>query len=243
MAFAWLQGESDGANNTYAANLNTLRNSINTDVKAITGQTEDIWCLSYQLDRAKIGLAHLEAQETYSKIVVAAPIYFLRGAYRNADLIHFTSLGSKIMGAYFGLAYQNVIVNGNTSWKPLMCTNSSTVGAVCTLTFNPVGALAFDTTLVTAQTNQGFKLYESDGTTPVTISSVAISGSTVVITASGSIPAGAILRYGFSDPTDHTAGTAMGNLRDSQGDTIVFDGGGIDFPMHNWCVLFQRTIN
>lgn len=239
LAVLWLQGESDWANGSYAANLNTLRGTLNADIKAINGQPEDIWLLSYQLDRPKIGLAHLTASDTYSNIKVALPIYFLS----RTDGVHFTAASSKIAGAYFGKAYKEVIVNGNTDWQPLRPVSHSTAGANCDVTFNPVGPLAFDTTIVAAQTNYGFKLYQSDGTTPITISSVALlNADTVRITASGSIPAGAILRYGFSDPVDHTANVSNGNLRDSQGNTIVFDGGGLNYPLHNWCVLFQRVI-
>lgn len=235
LAFCWLQGESDGANATYAANLNTLRNDINTDVKAITKQTDDLWCLSYQLDRAKIGLAHLEAQEAYDNIVVASPIYHLE---RNADGVHFTSLGSKIMGAYFGLAYERVALGSEPSWKPLMATGSSVAGANIDLTYNvPLGVLAFDTTIVPSQTNSGFNLVDSGGS-PLTISSVSITGTnTVRIVASSSVPSGAKVHYGFSDPTSHASGVSKGNLRDTQGSTIIFDGGGLDYPMHNWAVF------
>ena len=239
LAVLWLQGETDGTNSSYAANLNTLRGTLNADIKAINGQPEDVWLLSYQLDRPKIGLAHLAAADAYGNIKVALPIYFLS----RTDGVHFTPASSKIAGAYFGKAYEEIIVDGNTDWQPLRPVSHSTAGATCDVTFNAVGALAFDTTIVAAQTNYGFKLYQSDGTTPITISSVSLlDADTVRITASGSIPAGAVLRYGFSDPEDHTANVSKGNLRDSQGNTIVFDGGGLNYPLHNWCLLFQRVI-
>ena len=233
LAFCWLQGESDGATATasYAATLNTLRTDINTDVKAITKQTDDLWCVSYQLDRAKIGLAHLLAQETYDNIVVAAPIYHLE---RNADGIHFTSLGSKIMGAYFGLAYERAVLGSDPTWKPLMCTGSSVAAQTIDLTYNKSG-LVFDTTIVSAQTNQGFAVVDA-GLTPLTVSSVTIvSGNIVRIVVASGTPA--TVYYGFDDPANHTSGIDKGNLRDAQGDTVVFDGDGLDYPMHNWAVL------
>ncbi|MBP9155995.1 MAG: hypothetical protein KBF48_13735 [Xanthomonadales bacterium] len=233
LAFCWLQGESDGATATasYAATLNTLRTDINIDVKAITKQTDDLWCLSYQLDRAKIGLAHLLAQETYDNIVVAAPIYHLE---RNADGIHFTSLGSKIMGAYFGLAYERAVLGSDPTWKPLMCTGSSVAAQTIDLTYNKSG-LVFDTTIVSAQTNQGFAVVDA-GLTPLTVSSVTIvSGNIVRIVVASGTPA--TVYYGFDDPANHTSGIDKGNLRDAQGDTVVFDGDGLDYPMHNWAVL------
>lgn len=243
-AFTWMQGESDGGNVNYAANMQTLRDDIDADVRAITLQSEPVWMISYQLDRPQIGLQQLAASDAGTCIRVSHPMYHLGKRTDIADPVHMSNVGSKIAGAYFGLAYKALILDGNTNWQPLKCTASSVASNVLDLTFNPVGSLAFDTTIVAAQTNQGFRLFQSDGTTPVTISSVAIvGGNTVRITASGAIPAGAIVRYGFSNPADHTAGVAKGNLRDSQGDTIVFDGGGLNYPMHNWCVLFQRTVN
>lgn len=238
-AFFWMQGESDGANPDYAAALASLRGSFNADYKAITKQSEDVWCITYQLARPRIGLEHLRASDTMAGIRVAMPMYQLQ----TTDLTHLTNISSKVAGAYFGLAYKALILDGNTNWQPLKCIDSNVSSNVLELTFNPVGSLVFDTTIVSAQTNQGFRLFQPDGTTAITISSVSISGGNVVrITASGAIPAGAIVRYGFSDPGGTAPGTAKGNLRDSQGDTIVFDGGGLNYPMHNWCVLFQRSL-
>jgi hypothetical protein len=241
-AFYWMQGESDGGNAAYAANMDTLRSTLNTDIKAITLQTENIWMLSYQLDSPFIGLAHLSASATYSNIRVCFPAYFLE---HNADTVHLTNNSEKIAGAYFGLAYKAIIIDGQTSWQPLQIISSTVAGTSVDLVYNAVGALAFDTTInVSSQTNQGFRMFQSDGVTPVTINSVTLIGaSTIRITCNVAIPVGAILRYGFADPTISTAAGIKGNVRDSQGNTIVFNGGGLNYPMHNWAVGQQRTIN
>lgn len=233
-AFMWMQGESDGANNSYAADMNTLLGTLDTDIKATTHQPDDVWMLSYQLGRAKIGLAHLAASDTYARIRVAMPMYFLP----TTDGVHLTAASSKIAGAYFGLTYKAIILDGNTSWQPLKCTGSSVAGQTIDLAYNRSG-LAFDTTTVAAQTNQGFRVLNASDT-PLTISSVTIIGSVVRIVVASGTPAK--VYYGFSDPTDHTADIAKGNLRDSQGDTIVFNGGGLDYPMHNWAVLQSITL-
>lgn len=234
-AFMWMQGEGDGTNNSYAADMATLQGNINTSVKAVTKQADDVWCLSYQLARAKIGLAHLEASDTYDNIRVAMPMYFLP----TTDTVHLTASSSKIAGAYFGLAYKAIILDGDTDWQPLKCTGSSVAGTTIDLTYNRSG-LAFDTTTVAAQTAQGFHVVNA-GLTPLTVSSVTIvGGNTIRIVVASGTPAK--VYYGFSDPTDHTANIAKGNLRDSQGDTIVFDGGGLNYPMHNWAVLQSITL-
>jgi hypothetical protein len=237
-AIVWMQGESDGGNTSYASQLDTFFTGLNSAIKAITNQTDDVWLLSYQLDRPQIGLAHLAASDTYSRMRVAMPIYHLA----RTDGVHLTAAASKIAGAYFGLTYNAIVLNGNTSWQPLKCLSSSKSGTTLDLVFNPVGSLAFDTTAVSAQTNQGFKLFDAVNA-PVTINSVALLNSTTVrITASSTVQAGWVWRYGFSDPTDHTANASKGNLRDSQGDTITFIGGGLNYAMHNWALLQQGTI-
>lgn len=236
LAFAWMQGEADGANATYASAFNTLRSNLNDDVKAITQQDEDLWCLSYQLPRAKIGLAHLAAQETYDNIVVAMPIYHLP----TTDGVHLTAESSKIAGAYFGLAYDHIVVDGDVDWRPLMVISARVDGANIDLTYNvPAGDLSFDSTIVAPQTNNGFTLVDA-GADPLTISSISITGpNTIRIVAAETVPSGAKVYYGFTDPENTSYGTDKGNLRDTQGETIVFDGGGINYPMHNWAVLQQ----
>ena len=234
-AVTWMQGEADGANGSYAANMATLVGTLNTDIKAATGQTDDVWLLSYQLGRAKIGLAQLDASDNTALIRVAMPMYFLE----NYDGVHLTSEAYKIAGAYFGLAYKAIILDGDTAWQPLKCTGSSVAGTTIDLTYNRSG-LVFDTTTVSAQTNQGFAVVDA-GLTPLTVSSVTIvGGNTVRIVVASGTPAK--VYYGFDDPTDHAADIAKGNLRDSQGDTTVFDGGGLNCPMHNWAVLQSITL-
>ncbi len=50
------------------------------------------------------------------------------------------------------------------------------------------------------------------------------------------VTAGFTLNYG-----DLINGTCGGNIRDSQGDTYIFNGGGLNYPMHNWLVVFSYT--
>ena len=82
---------------------------------------------------------------------------------------------------------------------------------------------------------QGFAVVDA-GLTPLTVSSVTIvSGNIVRIVVASGTPAK--VYYGFDDPANNTSGIDKGNLRDAQGDTVVFDGDGLDYPMHNWAVL------
>lgn len=238
-AISWMQGESDGGNTSYAANLNTLRGTLNTDIKAVTLQTEDVWLLTYQLDRPQIGLAHLSASDTYGNIRVAFPSYFLA---HDADTIHLSNVGSKVAGAYFGLAYKAIIEGGNTTWQPLKATAATRNGVNVDLTYNASTQLVVDTTIVAAQTNYGYRLFQSDGVTEIAITGVTLVGlSTVRLATGAAVPAGAIVKVGgWSDATSHAVASCKTNIRDSQGSTIVFDGGGLNYAMHNWALAPQQ---
>lgn len=237
-AFFWTQGESDGGNTTYATSLSTLQGNINTDVKAITGQSEDIWCICYQIARAQIGLQFVAAQAANPKIRIAAPTYQLP----SSDTVHLTAQSSKILGAYYGLAYKRLVVDGQ-DWKPMMPLSSLKQGKILDIKFNHHGTgMVFDTTTVPVQINYGFRLF-SAANVELTISSVTITrGDMIRVVAAATIPTGAKLRYGFTDPTSHAVGTSRGNLRDNAGNTLVFNGAGINHPMHNWCVLFELAV-
>ena len=161
---------------------------------------------------------------------------------------HMTAACNCWSGAYFGLAYKRLIYDGSTTWAPLSISTGTKNGAVVTVTTNAASQLVFDTTWVTAQTNQGFDVVDSGGT-PLTINSVMLQGvNQIVITCSTTVPGGALLRYGWrgtdgqSNPGRVTG--ARGNLRDSQGTTITFDpcdGNGAR-PMHNWALISEVAI-
>lgn len=237
-AFFWTQGESDGATTNYASLLSTLRGNVDADVKAITGQSDDVWCICYQTPRPAQALRFNAAMVLDSKIRIACPIYQLP----SSDTVHLTATSSKIYGAYLGVAYKRLVIDG-IDWKPMMPTTALRQGKVVDLKFNHHGTgLVFDTTAVPIQSNYGFYLFDASNT-PITISSVTITQwNTLRIVAATTIPSGAKLRYGFTDPTIGAAGYARGNLRDNAGNTLVFDGAGINHPMHNWCILFELSL-
>lgn len=238
----WTQGESNGDTTDYAAQLSALRGELETDIKAITGQTDDINMICYQLPRPRQSEYFLQAMALDPLITIACPTYQIA----KSDGVHLTAQSSKIMGAYYGIAYKRRVIDKITDWKPCMAISHFRQGAVCDVKFNvPSGALQFDTTAYPPQLNQGFRLFAADGTTELTINSVTITKrDTVRITAAASIPAGALLRYGSYDPVANATDRDItgGNLRDQAGDSTVLDLGGLNHPMHNWALLFARTL-
>lgn len=235
-AFCWLQGESDGptAVATYLAAMEQLRSDFNTDVQAITKQTETVQMVIYQTaPTSNSQLAQLQAVETYPNIHMAGPHYHLA----KSDGTHFTGLSSKIYGAYLGRAVKRVCIDGG-DWDPVRPLTVYKQGALIYAKFHlPKGInypLVLDTGAVAAQANSGFSLVDSAGGA-LAISSVALAGpNTVRITAAAAVPAGAKLRYAIATP--------LGNLRDSAGSIEIFNGNGINQAMHNWCAAFEKTI-
>jgi hypothetical protein len=200
-AVSWTQGENDYlAGNTqasYATSLNTLVSDQNTDFKAISGQTKDVLLISYQIASHKvngqtvpaIALAQTQVAASNPLVVIATPMYIFE--YQDSNNNHLMPVSSRWMGAYYGLAYKRVVIDG-LPFVPVKAISSTKSGAIANVKFSvPVGKLVFDTTLVALNTNYGFELVDSGGTA-ITINSVAIRGTdTVRITAATTIPSGA----------------------------------------------------
>jgi hypothetical protein len=242
-ATTWTQGESDYNGNTPAATYKTaleqLALDLDTDAKAITGQTQDFPLITYQTwahgtygypTNPYIAYAQLDVAKSNTRIHMATPLYFFRNG---AGFVHLTPTESKWLGAYYGLVYKRVVIDGER-WLPVHPISTTKQGAIALLKFHvPSLPLVLDTVLMTLKTNYGFQLFDSGGAA-LTISSVSLVGpDTLKIVAAATIPAGAYVRYGTS---------AGGNLRDSQGETIVFGGDGLNKKMHNWCVLFTQPL-
>ena len=246
-AVTWTQGESDYLAGTtqaaYLAALNTLIADTNTDVKAATGQVKDIVYIGYQIathlnyaadDVPDIAMAQLECEGSNPLFFIATPMYHL--PYQDGG--HLTGVGSRWLGGYYGLAYKRIVIDG-TQWRPLQPLSTVVQSNLIEAVFHvPHGKLAFDTAGVPARPDMGFELVDSVGGA-LAISTVEIvDADRVRITAAAAVPAGAKLRYGWSGATN----AGQGNLRDTQGDDIVFDPNGINKPMHNWCVIFEKEL-
>jgi hypothetical protein len=222
---------------TYKASVTTLVNNITSTAAAICGQVEPVVCIQDQVcshvlagaPSPAIALAQRDLQRTAgNNIYVSCPSYFASGA-----AVHHLGPETKWIAAYHGLVHKRVAIDG-LDWQPLDTISAYRQGVLAFARFRvPVAPLVFDTASVAAQPNYGFTLVTSAGV-DIPVTAVAItSHGTVKITAGSAIPAGAKLRYGF---------TGIGNLRDSQGDALTFDGGGLNFPMHNWCLIFEETL-
>lgn len=243
----WIQGEANRANSkaTYKSYLLELQADVTTDINHLTGETGEVLVCTDQISNwtaygetaSEVPFAQLEAAlQNPTKIICVGPKYFLQ---TESDGIHISPARSAILGSYHGRAIKKhrtflAGTPGAQPWRPLHCVSASRSGAVVTLVMNvPVGPLAFDTSAVSNPGNYGFRWFQTGGTAR-TISSVAISGSNIVITLSGDPGSPSASGIGIADVG--TAGAFGGPttgprccLRDSAADTDI-DGN----VMRNW---------
>lgn len=252
-AVTWVQGVADGGAD-YPPLLEALRLAVDVYAKSVTGQSNDVQLVTWQafplggvgeIDSAY--LRHVTGLDQYPNIHTACPSYFFDNSEyapdRSPTTLHFNGLSSKWLAAYLGLVVKRVVCD-RKDWTPLRPTLLRRQGRLCAIDFHvPVGSLVSDTGRFHAQPNLGFNLYDAAGLELALISASIAGADRVVLQAADPIPAGAVVRYGGTQGIWGRYGGAGGNLRDTQGDLITFDGGGVHLPMHNWCVVFNEVIS
>lgn len=246
-----IHGEQDGLDNntSYAVDLAEWQDDLETDLKAVTGQTDDIHMFICQVGSASgygytSGIAsvafpsqlqQLVAHKSNSKIHLVCPKYQLD----YYDHSHITNNAQRVLGEYYAKAF--AVVEAGGTWEPLRPTAIIGAGSTVTITFTGrVGDLVFDTTLVEAATNYGFA-YKDDSSR--TITNVQIVNNQVVITLSGTIGANPLVSYAYNNGAGGAANQiaglgARGNLRDSDTAVSAFDGA----RLYNWCVIFRESV-
>lgn len=251
-AITFVHGEADNVNPTtqdqYKSITLEILSNIDTFVKGTNGQTEDIKLITSQLASfgsattwPKIELALYQlAMENPNKIFMACPLYI----FDYTDNYHLNNIGSKWLGAYLGLTYKRVVIDGE-DWKPVHPISHVKQGRVLEVKFHvPVQPLVFDTDQVAKNTDTyGFSLVDNTGTA-ISIQSVVITQpDTLKFVTAAPIPTGSKLRYAWTPVTQPNRTTGpRGNLRDSQGDTIIFDQTGINKRMDNWCPILEYIL-
>jgi hypothetical protein len=247
-AVTTVHGESDHlANNTsYAANLLEWQKDYETDVKALTGQSEPVPMFQTQISAWTIlqnattsatpGMqlaAHVNAP---GKVILVGAKYHLP----YSDGLHLTNEGYRHLGEDHAKAYRRVILEGQT-WEPVRPKSITRNGAVVTVEMHvPSPPLVLDTTRVTNPGNFGFE-WKDDSLTPK-IQKVEVTGPTTVVVTLTAAPTGANkrLRYAFTGTAGAPGGPTTGprgNLRDS--DATPSPSG---YDLFNWCIHFDEPV-
>ena len=226
-AVFWTQGESDTDGVAYLTKFKQLQIDLDTDIKAITKQQTAVPLISFAVDAQSslaVKLAQIQASEENPNIHIACPGYPLKTG------IHFNNVGFKRLGAYYGMAYKRIVVD-KVDWNPLLPVDFLVQDDLLQIKFRVAKKpLVIDTTPIGVNyPSSGFSLTDSAGNAIAITGITIVNGDMVKIQAATAIPSGAKITY------------QAGNLRDSQGSTLIF-GGGLNFPLHNWCVVFQKTL-
>ena len=251
-ALTWGQGESDQYWGTdpaqYQQAMETLRLQVQWAGSVVSEAQRALPMIAYQVSShiaagsatPSIGLAQLQASLGNPNIHLATPLYMMDFV----DDFHLSNTSSKWLGAYYGLVYKRVVIDGQ-DWQPLHPTSATAYGRVIMTRFHvPAPPLVLDTVQVVDPGHYGFKLIESDGSeNPITGIALGRSGDVLWIAGAREIKPGTQLRYAWDGAAQSGRLTGpRGNLRDSQGNTLVFDPNGIHQPMHNWCVIFEIPV-
>ena len=246
-------GESDAGSSTYEGDMLALWSNYNQDLPPLTGQTFAIpMLLSQQHSNPMTAGSTSSATQAQWKIGVDHPgdVICTGPKYQYSYVSDYTHLINKDyerLGEKSAEVFYQRVVLGK-AWQPLQPAAVSRSGRVITVSFDvPVAPLGWDTSLPAPHQasntawaqGKGFEV--SNGSTPVTISSVAIAGNSVQITVASDLPAsGVTVGYAFTaDAAPRANGTVRwGLLRDSD----PFVGYLTGMPGQNYAVAFQMNV-
>lgn len=260
-AMLFQHGETDSnistSQATYLSGMIALKNNWNTDILAITGQTDRIPMFVAQVAFSDtfdttLGptLAMLQAAETDSEVFIIAPGYAFR--FIN-DGLHYKAHDERWIGEYFGKALHRYYIEKRNpgTVRPLTWTriDATTIDVAF---YVPVPPLVFDLDRVwPPDAGLGFAVYDAGGT-EVPIQGVRITGPTTVrITTTTSVAAGYSISYATKIYVRSGTGGLgsgnhrgpRGNLRDSDQTASYYnDAFGNPYPLHNWCAIFKKTL-
>jgi hypothetical protein len=242
-------GESDSGNPKYEEELHKLWQDYNSDIPAITGQTQKILMIVSQQNSVwpgstmaqwKVGVDHP------ADIVCSGPKY----QYPYADdSVHLITEGYRLLGEKYAQVYFERVIRGQP-WRPLEPIKAQRHGAVITVEYHvPVAPMVWETQFTPPHASvpewskgRGFEVSTADGN-KVTITSVAIDGSAVVITCASDPGPNARVSYAMVEEkpameAPHHATFRWGLLRDSD----PFKGAVTGKAQPNYGVAFEMTV-
>ena len=253
-------GETDCNNTSYGDQLVQLLSDYNSEIAPITGQTYKIPMFLNQqhgCPGAPACTASTEVRPTANNFewqlgvqhkgdfVCTGPKYQYP-AHSDGDGIHLNVTGYQLLGEKTAQVYYQRAVLGQ-DWQPLQPIDVSRNGRVVTVQFHvPVPPLNWDTSfdapnIAAWKNGKGFELFTSSSN--IMITSVAISGDSVQITAAADLPAtGLNVGYALTSQgkqlSNHSKSVRWGQLRDSD----PFMGATTKQPNPNYAVSFSLPV-
>ena len=238
----WLQGENnqDPDRTPYAiylAALLQLQVDITELAQSALGQKTPVYMLTYQhsthtrINDSATQRAFVQAERQSDYFTLVTPTYAFP---HNADTIHLTSFSYKWLGAYFGRAYKQLVVERR---KPdnVFPMGATWSGNKVWVNFRVPKPLQFNTDRVPLTLNYGFKTQMPGTGENIGIDSVVLDGEDTVLITMSTVPAVAPgVRYAmdYLAPGLNIVNGASGNLFDSTTETCVIEGVkcGMEYP-------------
>lgn len=247
-AIGWVQGENDAVYNvktpyqTYKDKLVKLQKDMSEDIRVITGQNGIVPFITYQMSYEAqrwdaVAKAQLDLVRESDSFHMATPIYHIPYA---TDKVHLTSIGYKWLGAYFGRAYKQLVIDKKEPdyINPLSATIR---GNTVTVKFDvPKKPLVLDVETLAVTTDNGFKVVDQSGV-KINISDISVADDTVLITLASTPSSNVSVRYAldYQGAGLTVTGGASGNLRDSTTDTVIISGQ--SKSLYHVCPHFELT--
>lgn len=257
-AVCWMQGESDIADypgTDYKALLKQMYLDLNTDIKRITHQTNDIRIICYQTNVVTKGKRyksnHFDGTEALTpqvqmELIRDDSVFWASGpmypySYVNESL-HPDGVSQKRFGY---LVAETVwrLLHQEKRFIGVVPINTEIMNNEIHILFNvPCPPLCFDTISVKKASNYGFNVIRK-GDVDI-ISGIIIDTNTVIIKCKES-PVGCKIRYAVNGEYWKSGWRVgpRGNLRDSQGNTKQIEIMGKTYALHNWCYQFEYLLS
>lgn len=256
-AVCWMQGESDIADypgTDYKTLFQQMYHKLNSDIKAITGQNNDIRIILYQSNVVTKGEKYkpnsydciesltpeiqMELVRDDSLIWASGPVYHY--SFVNESL-HIDAISQKRIGY---LAAKSILglLRHKERFRGLVPTQTKIFGNEIHIGFNvPCPPLCFDTISVKKIDHYGFNVINNNNVD--IISNVELRLDSVIITCKES-PQNCKIRYAINGEFQKSGWRIgpRGNLRDSQGKSNIITINGKNYPQHNWCYQFDQLL-
>lgn len=225
-------GETDANDANYEAEIQKLQADYEADLSAITGQSSPIPILvsqqaTFPADAGSFAQSTLAAWRL--GVDFPGKFYCVGPKYQyeySADHVHFIASQYRRLGEKYAEVYVHAMLM-KEDWAPLQPVKASIAGAVITVDFHvPTPPLVWEESIspphqtVLTQWAKGRGFEAGDSTGALTITDVAIAGSSVTVTLAQP-PAGQNLTVAyalFQDQQGYSGGTdngRRGQLRDS----------------------------
>lgn len=229
MALPFLHGESDAgagiSRAQYLANLIEYKNDWNTDVLAVTGQTNRIPLFIQQkavsgdgLGGSVTSLAMLDAAETDSEIFITAPGYI----FDSTDGLHYSNYSQDWQGEYLAKAVWRYYVEGRTpsTVRPIKYERLNSNEILGTFLV-PAPPLVWDLEGVwPLDAGLGFTLRNTSTNAELALarSPVIVSPTQVLLTTVATLPASVTVAYATKiGAYGNTGGIGLGRTRGARG--------------------------